>query len=332
MTRLIVLPFITVMLLSSIVFAEVVGVSPGETYADLFYDNTYLVDVRIPAEYYWVGHPGVNNADDPGSTFLSGKIINIPYKLWELDKKTNKYIMIINPTFTNEIVTRFPEEATLYFMCRSGVRAIQAQEHLLNPENSTSQEFVKIQTYTMFNVEEGFEGEPDEVTGHRNVSGFGWKNSGLPYIDGSEGIWTPPIKPLVAHLESPLQNSFESGIGLIRGWVCDAATIEIKIDDQIPYQVAYGTTRSDTKEVCGDTNNGFGFTFNWNSLGTGSHNLRAIADGHEFANVTFTVTTLGEEFLQNISGEYDLTNFPTDGERTTIRWAEPHQNFVIVGH
>ncbi|MEZ5600114.1 MAG: hypothetical protein R3F36_03475 [Candidatus Competibacteraceae bacterium] len=33
-----------------------------------------------------------------------------------------------------------------------------------------------------------------------------------------------------AHLESPQQDSFESGIGLIRGWACQANKVEIQID------------------------------------------------------------------------------------------------------
>jgi hypothetical protein len=143
---------------------------------------------------------------------------------------------------------------------------------------------------------------------------------------------TMPKANPTATLESPQQDSFESGIGLIRGWVCDATTVEVQIDDLPRYQVAYGTARGDTQEACGDSNNGFGFTFNWNLLGTGSHTLRAFADNAEFANVTFTVTTLGAQYLQGVSGEYDLADFPTAGKTTTVRWAEPHQNFVIVGH
>ena len=68
--------------------------------------------------------------------------------------------------------------------------------------------------------------------------------------------------------------------------------MEIQIDGGTRQQVAYGTTRPDTAATCGDDNNGFGYTFNWNRLGNGSHNLRVIADGTEFANVNFTVTTL----------------------------------------
>ena len=90
----------------------------------------------------------------------------------------------------------------------------------------------------------------------------------------------------------------------------------------------HGTTRSTLR---GDADNGFGYTFNWNRLGDGSHNLRAFADGVEFANVNFTVTTLGVEYLQGVSGEFILSNFPATGNDIAVRWSEPHQNFVIVG-
>ncbi|MEZ5580533.1 MAG: PhoPQ-activated protein PqaA family protein [Candidatus Competibacteraceae bacterium] len=86
------------------------------------------------------------------------------------------------------------------------------------------------------------------------------------------------------NLESPTQGSAESGVGLIRGWVCQANTVQVRIDGGDLQQVAYGTTREDTLAACGDTNNGFGYTFNWNRLGNGAHNLRAYADSVEFAN------------------------------------------------
>ncbi len=138
--------------------------------------------------------------------------------------------------------------------------------------------------------------------------------------------------PLLAHLESPQPGSFESGIGLIRGWVCDASTIELQIDDGPRRKVPYGGTRKDTLEVCGNDDNGFGYTFNWNALGSGSHQVRAFADGVEFGSAAFTVTTLGVDYLTGASGEYVLPNFPQAGRNVTVRWAEPHQNFVIVDY
>ncbi len=133
------------------------------------------------------------------------------------------------------------------------------------------------------------------------------------------------------NLESPKQGSAESGIGLIRGWVCQASTVEVQIDGGARQRVAYGTTREDTVEACGDADNGFGYTFNWNRLGDGSHNLKAFADGVEFADVNFTVTTLGEEYLRGASREAILPDFPQAGGNVTVRWAETHQNFVIAG-
>ena len=139
-----------------------------------------------------------------------------------------------------------------------------------------------------------------------------------------------PKAELPANLESPQQGSFESGIGLIRGWICQANTVEFQIDGGERQQVPYGSIRPDTAEACGDTDNGFGFTTNWNRFGDGIHTLQAFADGVEFANVNFTVTTLGVEYLQGASGEYPIANFPQAGKNVTLRWAEPHQNFVII--
>ena len=133
-----------------------------------------------------------------------------------------------------------------------------------------------------------------------------------------------------ASLESPTQGSLESGIGLIRGWVCQAGVVEIQIDGGARARAAYGATRGDTVDTCGDADNGFGYTFNWNRLGNGGHNLRAFADGVEFANLNFTVTTLGVEYLEGVSGEFILSNFPATGNDIAVRWSESHQNFVIV--
>ena len=77
--------------------------------------------------------------------------------------------------------------------------------------------------------------------------------------------------------ESPMPNSFQSGLGVISGWVCAADTVEIEINGAT-HIAAYGTDRADTEERCGDTDNGFGLLFNWNLLGDGEHTVRALAD------------------------------------------------------
>jgi hypothetical protein len=124
---------------------------------------------------------------------------------------------------------------------------------------------------------------------------------------------------VVAHLESPSPGSFQaSGVSLIRGWVCQASRVEVRIDGGPLLVTAYGTERPDTAGVCSDTNNGFGLTYNWNVAGDGMHTLQAFADGVEFASVNFVVTTLGDEYLTGLEGEYTVPDFPALG-RTTPR-------------
>ncbi len=87
------------------------------------------------------------------------------------------------------------------------------------------------------------------------------------------------------------------------------------------------TTR---QAVCGDRNNGFGLTFNWNSLDDGVHHVQAFADGVEFASVNFAVTTLGADFLTGLDRKVALDDFPSAGATTTLRWSEPDQNFTLA--
>ena len=133
-----------------------------------------------------------------------------------------------------------------------------------------------------------------------------------------------------ATLENPQPSSFQSGIRIISGWVCEANRIEIVFDEGAPLEAAYGTSRGDTYDRCGDTNNGFGLLFNWNLLGDGSHTVRALADGMEFAQETVTVTTLGTPFLQGVSREVSVSDFPEVGTDVVLRWQQAQQNFVIT--
>ncbi len=131
-------------------------------------------------------------------------------------------------------------------------------------------------------------------------------------------------------LENPQPGSFQSGIGLVSGWVCEASQIDIVIDEAATVQAAYGTERADTVSACGDADNGFGLLLNWNLLGDGEHTVRALADGEEFASVTITVTTFGVEFLRGASGSFTLEDFPEAGTDITIQWQQSLQNFVII--
>ncbi len=134
---------------------------------------------------------------------------------------------------------------------------------------------------------------------------------------------------VAGQLENPGPTSFQSGLGVLSGWVCDADIVEIEINGQ-PQPAGYGTARGDTQAACGDTNNGFGLLFNWNLLGDGNHSVVALVDGIELARATVAVTTLGQEFLRDVEGTCALADFPTPGETVTLRWQEASQNFVLT--
>ncbi len=134
---------------------------------------------------------------------------------------------------------------------------------------------------------------------------------------------------VVGFLENPSPNSFQSGIGTLSGWVCEADEVVLEINGT-PFPAAYGTARSDTQDACGDTDNGFGLLFNWNELGDGRHEVVALGDGVELSRTSVTVTTLGTPFLREASGTCDATDFPSTGEHVTLVWQEAKQNFVIT--
>ena len=144
----------------------------------------------------------------------------------------------------------------------------------------------------------------------------------------------------MGYLENPGPDSFQSGIGLISGWVCEAESVEIEIEtaggEVKRLEAAYGTERLDTARradgtpLCGDTDNGFGLLFNWNRLDDGAHTVVAWVDEVELDRATVTVTTLGEEFLRDAEGACEVEDFPLPGETVTLAWQQNKQNFVIT--
>ena len=143
------------------------------------------------------------------------------------------------------------------------------------------------------------------------------------------GAYTLQVTFLSGFLENPGAASFQSGIGLISGWTCDAEEVEIVLNGE-PQEAAYGTARVDTAGVCGDSDNGFGLLFNWNLLGDGEHEVVALVDGVELDRATVTVTTLGAEFLRDVTGTCTAADFPTMDETVTLAWQQTQQNFVIA--
>jgi hypothetical protein len=133
-----------------------------------------------------------------------------------------------------------------------------------------------------------------------------------------------------ASLGAPADGSSQSGIGLIRGWVCEATEVTIRIDGGEEIPAVYGNPRGDTESLCGDSDNGFELLWNWNLSGDGEHTVEAFADGVSIGSSVFTVTTLGlGEFVRGLSGTFTLNDFPAEGQNTTVAWSEAEQNFLI---
>jgi rhodanese-related sulfurtransferase len=128
---------------------DIQNISPATAYQMTKNASTYLIDVRSIAEYYLVGHPEM--------------AVNIPWAFW--NEKEQKFVE--NENFIDDIKRWFKNDDTLIFMCRSGGRSLRAAGAAQRAGFSR-----------VFNIEEGFEGEPNEK-GYRTVGG--WKNSGLSY-------------------------------------------------------------------------------------------------------------------------------------------------------
>jgi hypothetical protein len=115
-----------------------------------------------------------------------------------------------------------------------------------------------------------------------------------------------------------------SGIGVISGWKCEAVgDITVSFDDGDPIPLVYGSARGDTgvSAVCNDDGlNGFVAIWNWGLLSDGEHTAVVYDNDMEFARSTFSVATLGEEFVVGAAGECTIPNFPSTGESATFAW------------
>ncbi len=94
--------------------------------------------------------------------------------------------------------------------------------------------------------------------------------------------------------------------------------------------VARNISRGDTEAVCGDRENGFILLWNWNLMGEGRHTAELVVDGRTIQSTTFTITTLGEEFVRGAAGECSIPDFPSVGETARFLWQEPVQGLVLV--
>ena len=130
------------------------NVAPKQVWDALIADpNARLVDVRTHAEWNYVGLPDL--------TVTDREPLLIPWQLFPT--------MQVNAGFMNDVEKAgLTPENKIYFLCRSGVRSLAAAQ----AAQSAGFEHV-------YNIEDGFEGPPDQ-DGHRGVVA-GWKAAGLPW-------------------------------------------------------------------------------------------------------------------------------------------------------
>ncbi|HET7800804.1 MAG TPA: rhodanese-like domain-containing protein [Humibacillus xanthopallidus] len=131
-------------------------VTPAEAWEALSDDPAaVLVDVRTAAEWSYVGLPDLRG--------LGKDIVRVEWQTYPTGA--------VNPDFVAELEgAGVDRSATVYFLCRSGVRSVAAAEAATAAGWSRS-----------LNVLEGFEG-PHDAEHHRTVSG--WKVAGLPWVQG----------------------------------------------------------------------------------------------------------------------------------------------------
>lgn len=162
-----------------------------------------------------------------------------------------------------------------------------------------------------------------------------WEESSQSFrITGAQQLLRNPeeVAPALAlpdaNFENPKHGSYQSGVALISGWVCEADEVTIAVDDEHFFTAASGTSRGDTLDVCGDIDNGFSYLVNMNLFGDGQHEAVVYADGEEIGRSTFYVTTLGENFLRDVEGHVFVHDF--EGMYLTLEWSQPLQNFVVT--
>ena len=147
--------------------------------------------------------------------------------------------------------------------------------------------------------------------------------------DGS----APPTGPahgdsaVPGYLENPAANSFQHGLGVVSGWVCEAETVTLEMGGRT-IAAHYGAERADTQGVCGDTANGFSRLFNWPNLGAGDHEVIARADGVVFDRATVRVVEL--DIPADADGQCTVEDFPAPGVTATLTWRDRQQQFVVT--
>jgi hypothetical protein len=136
----------------------------------------------------------------------------------------------------------------------------------------------------------------------------------------------------VGALGTPPNGSTVSGISAISGYHCTSHNIEVFIDGVSYGPAGAGTQILGTQGVCGRTDTGFSFLYNFSNLPNGVHTVSVTADGVPFGtNTVTTVNSGGEQFLTGVSKQIKIPDFPHPGQAATLDWAQSYQNFLVSG-
>lgn len=123
------------------------SVTPHEAWALFSQGEAVLVDVRTAEERQFVGH-----------------VRDSKHVAWATGLSLSR-----NPRFAKELEAKAGKDEVILLLCRSGKRSAAAAEA------ATKAGFRKV-----FNVQEGFEGDLDDL--QRRGTFNGWRHAGLPWI------------------------------------------------------------------------------------------------------------------------------------------------------
>ena len=132
-------------------------VAPEDAYDFLKIHQGVIVDVRTPPEWQFVGVPDLAGT--------KGKLATVSWKNYPDFSPNTQF------SYEMHTISGVNKETPLLFICRSGGRSLDAALAMTQAGYRYC-----------FNIEGGFEGEPD-AKGHRGT-GQGWKARQLPWKQG----------------------------------------------------------------------------------------------------------------------------------------------------
>ena len=126
--------------------------------------GAFILDVRTPQEWNWVGHPGENKFGEGAE--LQGYVLNVAYKVYH-EGYSKGDVLIVNSQFVKDVKRLLNKDDAIITMCRSGCRSGKAALALEDAGFTN-----------VYSMENGFEGQKD-IRGYRTING--WKVDDLPY-------------------------------------------------------------------------------------------------------------------------------------------------------